>query len=329
MKINKKVLKNLNKIFKKQKNLLSSYDYDEVVKLYFKSDYEYSNKNLQLFFDSLVRLDPDNKYTFLTPYRKLYVVENKTDENDDTLGVYNHFFNKITIFKHTHKNTQLNNCIDFVVMLHETMHYFHATNNGYKLYFNKDFESEIDKLLSVEYVRRPYCYVNFEELITRMQTVNKFYELMQRNAVPTSPEAVFAIMDNLVDCYTYKYAIEESTHRTIVNNFECYKAFVKPEFDVDFCCEYFLDEYYIALPTLNKNQRIDLDKFKEELTELATKFDENAHKLLELAGEFFPSKTHTIFNPTKNVANAIWAIEKSYAYTIRNKTQEIENEKEN
>ena len=319
MKIDKYIIKNLNKIYKKQENLCSSYEYDNVIKMFFNDNYDYTRKNLKLFLESLIRLDPDNKFNFYLAKKSVYNVENKRIK-PNVSGAYNQGTAKIDIYKHNYKNEMLNKSIDLLVKLHETEHFFHHIKTFSIMGSDRKFKTEIDKLISLDWQFVNNNYVTFEEVITRMKSFLKYFDLMQRNIIPTSRETVYAIIESAVDCYTYKYAVKDSKMLT-VNTFKCDRNYVEPKFDVDFCFKHFMKEYFKHKLFLNNKQTIDFDKLKAELTELADKFDESAMKLFEIAEELFPMKYKLAFKPTKSVAYALQNLESNYGEELKNKIQ--------
>ena len=212
--------------------------------------------------------------------------------------------------------------MDFAVKLHEAEHYFHYINSRVHLVNDYHFNNEIDKLLSIYWQFKNISYVNFEEIITRITTFFKYFDLMQRGVIPTNQETVYAIIESITDCYTYKFALQENNYKTI-KSFKSTKDFIKPEFDADFCYSHFIKDYFKNKLMLNEIQKIDFNKLKNELTKLGKEFDEKAQKLYAIAENLFPSKNNIPFKPTKNVANTLLSLKTNYSLDLKNKQDNL------
>ncbi len=316
----KRIIKNLTKIFKKPATLFSDEIYNNIIREYFNGKFEYSNKNIKSIFNTLFLIDI-NKNLSQIKLSGNYIEVRNSDLDSYVNGSYNQYFNKIILYKHNHENKLYNRSLDFVSELHESIHATHHFNTIYKTVNNKQYDCEIDKMLSTCWTIHSEDYVNFEELITRMQTFIRYFDLLQKdtknksNPIPLTRETLYVIYETVVDCYTYKYAIKETTVGKYIKDFKCNANYIPPKFDVNFCLKHFENYYYSIAVKLEKNQIVDFDKLRIELTNLANIFDIKAHKYFELAEKnFYCPKGNIYFNPTKNVANTLLALMDNYDY---------------
>lgn len=323
MQESKKILKSLSKVFKKPQTLLSNIEYNQFVKEYFYGNFKYSIKNAKTLFNIMFKLNNDFRYFNLTPSEKFVAVEKKRF-NDPLNGSYNQYFKKITLYKHSYKNKLYDLSFDFVTNLHETKHAHHHFTTMFNLNNGIQFKNEIEKMLSTCWTNKVDDYVNFEELITRMQTFIEYFDLIQKeigknpndkNPIPLTRETLFVIYETVIDCYSYKYAIIYGQENETINSFSSYEDFIPPKFDVNFCVGHFEQVYMNIASKLSNSQLVNFKKLKEELTVFASEFDKKAQQYLSLVEDILPcSLSKKPFKPTQNVANSIQILKENYSH---------------